>query len=132
METGSFKILSASALRAAAAATPASGRATSAPGGAESGSVAPAGGKILPADEARETVTTEDIAKAVQRLVALARDTQRGVRFAVDEGSGRTVITVINASTHEVVRQIPAEEVLAIARAVRRAAHGAGLVDERV
>jgi flagellar protein FlaG len=34
----------------------------------------------------------------------------------VDEVSGRTVITVINASTAEIVRQIPSEEVLALAR----------------
>lgn len=131
METGSFKILSAPALRAAAADTSSPGRPSPESGGAESGSAAPRAGRILPADEARETVTKEDVAKAVERLVALARDTQRGVRFAVEEGSGRTIITVINASTHEIVRQIPSEEVLAIARAVRRAAHGAGLVDER-
>jgi uncharacterized FlaG/YvyC family protein len=34
----------------------------------------------------------------------------------VDQASGRTVITVINAATKEVVRQIPPEQLLDIAR----------------
>jgi flagellar protein FlaG len=39
------------------------------------------------------------------------------LHFRVDEQSGRTVITVVNTATAEIVRQIPAEEVLAVVRA---------------
>jgi flagellar protein FlaG len=42
--------------------------------------------------------------------------TQRSLRFQVDEGSGRTIITVINENTNEIVRQIPPEELLAVTR----------------
>jgi flagellar protein FlaG len=53
---------------------------------------------------------------------------QRNLTFRVDEGSGRTVITVVDASTHEVIRQIPSEEVLALSRALEAAS---GLLDAR-
>jgi flagellar protein FlaG len=39
----------------------------------------------------------------------------RSLRFEVDASSGRTVITVINDATKEVVRQIPPPELLQIA-----------------
>lgn len=83
------------------------------------GNAAPAGGNTLPDSSARPEAVRLDIDRAVERLEELARNSERGLRFAVDEGSGRTVITVINAATNEIVRQIPAEEVLAIARALR-------------
>jgi flagellar protein FlaG len=43
---------------------------------------------------------------------------ERSLIFRVDEASGRTVITVLDATTQEVVRQIPSEEVLVLARAL--------------
>lgn len=77
------------------------------------GNVRPADGKGLPAPARVEHV---DLAKAIEQLTRLARNTARDLQFSVDEVSGRTVITVINASTDEIVRQIPSEEVLALAR----------------
>ena len=41
---------------------------------------------------------------------------KRALHFSVDEGSGRTVIRVIDPETAEVIRQIPPEEVLNLAR----------------
>jgi flagellar protein FlaG len=49
--------------------------------------------------------------------------------FRVDESSGRTVITVLDATTREIVRQIPSEEVLALARAIETSG---ALLDTRV
>jgi flagellar protein FlaG len=51
------------------------------------------------------------------------------VRFEVDEGSGRTVITVINAATNEIVRQIPPPELLQI---VRNLEHAGSMIDARI
>ena len=42
---------------------------------------------------------------------------RRSLRFQVDEEGGRTVITVLNPHTQEVIRQIPSEELLSLARA---------------
>jgi flagellar protein FlaG len=47
-------------------------------------------------------------------------ETQRSLRFQVDELSGRTVITVLDAETQEVVRQIPSPELLAVMRHLER------------
>jgi flagellar protein FlaG len=57
-----------------------------------------------------------DVAKAAERLNEIMSGKQRSLRFQVDEGSGRTIITVINTVTNEVIRQIPPEKLLAIAR----------------
>ncbi len=79
---------------------------------AESGKVASPGGESLPV----VPPPAVDVAKAVERLNDIMSSKQRSLRFQVDESSGRTIITVLNKETHEVVRQIPSEELLAIAQ----------------
>ena len=38
----------------------------------------------------------------------------------MDDSTGKTVIKVVDSSTHELIRQIPSEEMLEIARALDR------------
>lgn len=76
-----------------------------------------------------QAVAAADLERALSRLGELMAARQRNLDFRVDEASGRTVITVLDADTEEVVRQIPADEVLAIARTV--GAVGA-LLDARI
>jgi flagellar protein FlaG len=57
-----------------------------------------------------------DIERAVRALEQMSRESQRDLQFQVDDTTGITVITVRDATTKEVVRQIPAEEVLAVSR----------------
>ena len=40
------------------------------------------------------------------------------LRFAIDDASGRMVVSIVDRETSEVVRQIPAEELLAVARQI--------------
>ncbi len=61
-----------------------------------------------------------DIERSVQRLNELMSKTQRSLHFQIDEISGRTVITVLDATTNEVVRQIPSSEHLAVLRHLER------------
>lgn len=42
------------------------------------------------------------------------------LRFSVDHDTGRTVVRVTDANTQEVIRQIPAEEVLKLAKEIDR------------
>lgn len=79
-----------------------------------SGNPVPASGGNLPPPK----VDAFDVAKAVERLNELAMEKARDLHFRVDEASGRTVITVINTATNEVVRQIPADEILNMARSM--------------
>ncbi len=70
-----------------------------------------------------------DVAKAVERLNELMASHQRSLRFSIDASSGRTVITVINDATNEIVRQIPAPELLQIAHNL---VDLGSLIDDRV
>ena len=105
----------------------------SAPSGQNSAASGPAAGKrasesgeALPA--ARAAIAAQDIERAMRKLNATMAAAQRNLSFRVDEGSGRTVITVVDASTHEIIRQIPSEEVLALSQALEAAS---GLLDAR-
>ena len=98
----------------------------SAPVTVPTGKAASVDGKTLPA--ARAAVAAQDLEHAMRKLSASLAAAQRNLTFRVDKGSGRTVITVVDASTHEVIRQIPSEEVLALAQALEAAS---GLVDAR-
>jgi flagellar protein FlaG len=85
-------------------------------------------GQDLPANPPPE-MPTRDIEGAVRRLNELMAERERSLSFRVDESSGRTVITVLDATTREIVRQIPSEEVLALARAIETSG---ALLDTRV
>jgi flagellar protein FlaG len=56
------------------------------------------------------------LSRAVKDINDYVQNVQRDLRFSIDEDSGHTVITVLDSETEEVIRQIPAEEILAIAR----------------
>ena len=83
------------------------------------GSVPPSGngasqsGEGLPVPASPPPVV--DVTKAVERLNELMSTHERSLRFAIDASSGRTVITVINAATQEVIRQIPSADLLQLA-----------------
>jgi len=68
-----------------------------------------------------EPVAARDLEETIRRLNELMSARQRNLSFHVDEASGRTVITVRDAVTEQVVRQIPAEEILAVSRALEAA-----------
>jgi flagellar protein FlaG len=70
-------------------------------------------GQDLPAPAA---VAAEDVERAVRRLNEMMAKSQRSLRFQFDELSGRTIITVLDEVTKEVVRQIPPPELLAVMR----------------
>ena len=90
-----------------------SGQVSSASGGSAGNRVS-ASGEWLPA--ARAAPAAQDLAHLVNKLNRSLVAVQRNLSFRVDEESGRTVITVVDAATKEVVRQIPSEEVLALSR----------------
>jgi flagellar protein FlaG len=75
----------------------------------------PADGKVSPPVDPVPTphVQLEHSRAALEQFV---RSISRELEFRVDEASGRTIITVRIKETGEVVRQIPAEEVIALAR----------------
>lgn len=103
---------------------------TSAPSSQNAASSAvPAGKGTAPGGEKLPVVVSaQDIERAVRRLSETMSAAQRDLSFRIDEGSGRTVITVVDANTKEVIRQIPSEEMLALSEELRAAS---GLLDDR-
>jgi flagellar protein FlaG len=69
-----------------------------------------------------------DVEAAVARIAAFVSDFARELQFRVDDASGRTVITVRNSTTDEVVRQIPSEEVLALAARIAQTTDANGIL----
>lgn len=59
------------------------------------------------------------VRQAAKNLNEFAKKIQTNLSFSVDEGSGRSVITVTDTQTGDVIRQIPAKEVLAVANLIR-------------
>jgi flagellar protein FlaG len=76
-------------------------------------------GQRLPAEVA--SPSTIDLQGIVRRLNEFMAERHRNLSFHIDEPSGRTVITVRDSTTHQVVRQIPNEEVLSFAHALEQA-----------
>ena len=56
------------------------------------------------------------VIEATNTISSFVQKVNRELRFAVDDQTGRTVITVMDQNTDQVIRQIPEEEVLALAR----------------
>ena len=85
-------------------------------------------GKRLPVqDTIRSTETPQavqrvaqessvQVEKAVEQLNEYVQSLQRDLRFSLDEELGRAVVRVIDRSTQEVIRQIPNETALQLAR----------------
>ena len=80
---------------------------------------------------ASAVVDPQKIEQAVQQITAFGQGLTRSLSISVDERSGDFVVQVQNSETKEVVRQIPAEEVLRIAEVVAERNADLRLMGER-
>ena len=60
----------------------------------------------------------KDIQKAIDELQQYVDGLGRNLNFSVDESIDRTIISVRDSQTQELVRQIPGEEVVAMSRQI--------------
>jgi flagellar protein FlaG len=58
----------------------------------------------------------EQVEEAVSRINDYVQNQQRTIRFSIDESSGKDVVTVLDKRTEEIIRQMPREEILVVAR----------------
>lgn len=77
-----------------------------------SASVQDAGGSSTP--------SKEELGSAVESINQFVSAQMRTLNFSVDESSGKAVVKVIDFETKDVIRQIPGEEVLKMASAIKR------------
>ncbi len=78
-------------------------------------------GNNAPAPSATpEPVAPEQVADATRDLSQYIQSVNRSLEIAVDEELGSTIITVLDSETDEVIRQIPQEEIVELARFIAR------------
>jgi len=81
-------------------------------------------GQALPPGGSGQGGTQEDISQTVRQLNDYAQRVNRQLHFSVDDTSGRTVIKVVDPQTDQVIRQIPSEQILALAQFLQEEAKG--------
>ncbi|HEB55741.1 MAG TPA: flagellar protein FlaG [Gammaproteobacteria bacterium] len=79
----------------------------------------PESGKELPPSGYNLPPSKDSIEEAVKEINKFVESTQSELQFSLDEDSGKTVIKVLDSSTRELIRQIPSEEALRLARQLR-------------
>lgn len=60
----------------------------------------------------------QDVDEAVNRLTDFVSANQSEINFSVDESSGIRVVKIVDRNSNEVIRQMPSEEAVALARAL--------------
>lgn len=62
----------------------------------------------------------QELEKAVEAVQKFTEPMASNLQFTIDEETGITVVKVVDTSTKEVIRQMPSEEMLQIAKALDR------------
>jgi len=63
-----------------------------------------------------ETTKPEQVEEAVQQIEQFTQTLSQNLKFSIDEDTGKTVVKIVDIQTQEVIRQIPSEEAITIAR----------------
>ncbi|RIX44744.1 MAG: flagellar protein [Rhodocyclales bacterium GT-UBC] len=72
----------------------------------------------LAQSEAQQKPTPQKLQEAIKSMNDFVDGINSSLKFTVDDKSGQTVVKVVDNDTKEVIKQIPSEEVLAMAQAV--------------
>jgi len=80
-------------------------------------SLQPAEGKALPGNEEKfsHSEARSKIEDTVSDLNEFVQNIQRGIQFSVHEDTGRSIITITDKDSGDVIRRFPSEDVLAMA-----------------
>ena len=84
---------------------------------------AEAASSIKDAEAPQHTATAapasaEQINQALDEVRNALQPVAQNLLFSLDSDTGKTVIKIVDASTDEVIKQIPSEEILAISKAL--------------
>ena len=90
--------------------------------------------KLVEASKEREKLNRETRERLVEQMNDFISSINKGLSFRVDEASGRDVVTIYEADTGDIIRQIRDEEVLEIVRRLREqtARYSSGLLNQTV
>ena len=68
----------------------------------------------------RPPVDDAQVQAAVKAANSALESAQSGIEFSIDSASGKTIVRILDKQTNEVIRQLPSEEMLEIAKAIDR------------
>jgi flagellar protein FlaG len=71
-------------------------------------------------NETQQRADPTSLKAIVEQARAAVSISTANLQFSIDEESGETVVKVVDTETDEVIRQIPSEEMLALARNLQR------------
>ena len=66
----------------------------------------------------KEEPSSQEIQDAVKNMNDFVGTINNSLKFSVDDETGKTIVKVMDVETKEVIKQIPSEEMIAIAKAV--------------
>jgi flagellar protein FlaG len=84
----------------------------------------------VPATKPARPVEIPKMESVRRQIDTFLRSTNLALQFRVDDATGRTVVSVTDAETGEVIRQVPGEEALRMAERID--AQIGALLDEKV
>ena len=77
--------------------------------------------EIKPSNVRKESAVTQEVVeKAAAQIQNFVKEMGRNLSFSIDETTGYNVVRVINPETSEVIRQLPSEELLKIAKSMEQ------------
>ena len=79
---------------------------------ADSGKVLPA----IPESDKHAEERRKELNNAIRHVSGYVQNITRELNFSIDEQLGRTVVTVVDENTGDVIRQIPSEDMLELAK----------------
>ena len=73
--------------------------------------------RVLPAEQAsRASFTQQELSRSIEQIQVMMDLRSRAVEFVTDESSGAQVVKVVDTNSGDVIRQMPAEELLSFMR----------------
>ncbi len=74
--------------------------------------------------EQKDTVSIEELQGVAEQLSSTMEMMKKGLQFRVDDESGTNIVSVMDISSGEVIRQIPSDEALELASKLSEVAAG--------
>ncbi|WP_346351805.1 flagellar protein FlaG [Oceanimonas sp. AH20CE76] len=85
---------------------------------------------VQAAEKAQQSdLSGEQLEQMAEQMDSFIGTFNRGLKFRVDEDSGRNVVTVVDNDSGDIIRQIPTEELLQVI--TRLAEASGGLIDTK-
>lgn len=75
-------------------------------------------GTQSPNENKNDRPSPESVADAVKAVSEFVGNINSNLKFNVDDETGQTIIKVVDSTTNEVIKQIPSEDMVAIAKAM--------------